>query len=397
MKALTAAPLLVAFVALSCSEERAPQRAPGDNDGERAPASDAGLEPVAIVSLDPGPDNHVCRSDDDCPDSDVCCFSASLGVCQALEPGAACPRPDLAVFVANDWRPVIRERLFGGQATACELDMGCVGGFGLRRLLEFSVEAANLGAADLILGVPGMTGITQSGCAAISYSTSFLIYELSSTSGARVAQGMGVANQCTLRANDAVPSAFTDCSILGMRRYSYQTYEAGSFCQWIDITTVGPGDYELSITINREGVELESNKDNNRLVLPVHIAERDPLAACLDPDPLLFPSELECGWALVPDVTNIRCTPGERSSVVCRSEPYAPILRACAGAGACSSGVALTLEQYYESPEEAAASPCGDDPSCIESRFDCPSSGTYTFMYSLEANATATCAPVPPV
>lgn len=395
MKLLAPAALVLALILASCSEDRAPEPVARSNEGEPTPRSDAGLEPVPIISLDPAPENHVCRSDDDCPGSDVCCLSGGLGVCQTLQPGLACPRPDLAVFVTHDWTPTIRERLFGGELSNCEIDIGCVGGFGLRRLLEFSVETANLGAADMILGVPGMAGITESSCAALSYSSTFLLYELSSTSGARVAQGMGIANQCTLRASSATPTAFTDCSILGMRRYSYQSYEPGSFCQWIDITTVDPGDYELSITINRDGVELESSADNNRLVLPVYIPDRDPLVACVTPDPALFPGELECGWALVPEATSARCTPGARSSVMCRSEPYAPLLRACAGSRACSSAVALELQQYYDSPEEAAASPCGDDPHCIESRFTCPSSGTYTFMYSLQANAEATCEPAP--
>src|SRR5690606_249065 len=90
----------------------------------------------------------LCRGDEDCTSGRRCCIAGAYGTCQALEPLAACPLPDLAVLASGQGL-TLTEAAFDGLTRSAG---GCVRERGLRRRLRVQAAIANLGAADFLLG-----------------------------------------------------------------------------------------------------------------------------------------------------------------------------------------------------------------------------------------------------
>lgn len=214
---------------------------------------------------------------------------------------AARAQPDLALdldTLAADVRTEVR--VFAPDACVLQPSDLCVGGPGARKLLRFGVFAVNQGDADLVMGVPsadetlpnGDPRWTFSACHAHWHFRSFARYELRPRGGS---EALLTGRKQSFCVEDTKPAP----GVTGERRYccrptdecampGVQGIQAGwgdlygstLDCQWLDITDLPPGDYDLWVMLNPEGVlcgvgdggELcESNPANNVGVVPVTV------------------------------------------------------------------------------------------------------------------------------
>lgn len=167
--------------------------------------------------------------------------------------------------------------------SACELqpiDL-CVGGPGPRALLRFSVLAVNQGTADLVLGVPPMIDppnqgeFVYSACHMHYHFTSFARYELrtrGTTTVIRPGQKRSFCVEDTQQVDPAVSVDKKYCctstcgNLQGVQVGWGDLYPSTLPCQWIDVTDVPPGDYDLCVFLNTEGLLAEDPAGNEGCV-----------------------------------------------------------------------------------------------------------------------------------
>lgn len=184
---------------------------------------------------------------------------------------------------------------------ACELQATdrCVAGPGPRALLRFSVFAVNQGTADLVLGVPpGMIEppnhgeFVYSGCHDHYHFDSFARYELRSRGTSTVVapgQKRSFCVEDTRQAGSKTSRKFCCTPECGNRQGVQvgwgDLYPSTLACQWIDVTGVAPGDYDLCVSLNTEALLAESANGNSGCVdvtiaphaLPApHVTVRSP-------------------------------------------------------------------------------------------------------------------------
>lgn len=274
-------------------------------------------------------------------------------------------------------------------ANACELDMSeqCVDSAGLRRLLRFSVETINLGDGDLVLGNPaGHPGFQWSECHQHSHFRGYADYRLLSTDGSEVVVGRKQAF-CLLDSEpytlEASTTGIYSCLNQGLQAGWADVYPADLPCQFLDITDVPDGDYNLAIEVNPEGRLADSSHANNVGSIALRIGDAEletPTEACPDFAPrYLNRIESECGWNFVGEFD---CTPGELSGAGCSQNCGVgsctgdPMLRVCdAIEPNCTSSVALGRNN------DRCFSMCP-----MTANFLCPSSGRLA-VYTASAQA----------
>lgn len=224
---------------------------------------------------------------------------ALLVVLLALATRAAA-LPDLAIdaaTLAGDVRTEVK--VFAPDA--CELQPAdlCVGGPGARKLLRFAVLSTNVGDVDLVMGTPNPDDTLPNGDPTWVFSScpshnhwhfvDFARYELRERGGSAVvvtgqkrsfciedtrpseAAGPNPARRYCCRGTDSCEMP----GIQGMQVGWGDLYGSTLNCQWIDVTEVPPGDYDLAVLINPDGVlcgaggVCESNAANNVAIVPV--------------------------------------------------------------------------------------------------------------------------------
>lgn len=210
---------------------------------------------------------------------------AHCGACgNACEPGQACvdgectdvgALPDLWVDANILATSVdIVERDF--PANHCAIEERCVGGTGRRRLLRFSTVTVNTGTADLVIGPPAENErLVWSECHRHYHFEGYAEYRLFNLDGELAAVGHKQA-YClmdTTRYDPAAPSTRPQysCSNQGISMGWGDSYGRGLDCQWVDITGVPPGQYELEITLNEQRLFPELDYSNNTTRVTVHI------------------------------------------------------------------------------------------------------------------------------
>jgi hypothetical protein len=194
--------------------------------------------------------------------------ACGLSSCQAGQ-----PCPDLAVDV-NDLAGsiVIGERSF--DETSCAIAEGCVTQTGTRRLLMFDTATMNIGNADLVVGNP-----TQSACFKWSQCHQhyhfrgvgrYTLYQQDGTTVAAVGHKQGFCIDDTYAAPGldvapAVPSAelFNCTDNQGLHVGFEDVYPNNIDCQWIDVTGLPAGTYQLSVVVNGDHYLPESDYTNN--------------------------------------------------------------------------------------------------------------------------------------
>jgi len=160
----------------------------------------------------------------------------------------------------------------------------CVGGPGSRKLLRFSVLARNNGPGDLIVGAPAQSPdmFEFSECHGHFHFESFARYELRASDGTLVATGhkQSFCVEDTERIADDAPlerkysctlGSPTPDAIQGVQAGWGDLYPSTLDCQWVDVTDVPPGDYQLHVFLNDAAVLPETTYLNNETSIPVSI------------------------------------------------------------------------------------------------------------------------------
>lgn len=159
----------------------------------------------------------------------------------------------------------------------CAVEQGCATGLGERRVVRFGSRMGNVGNADLVLGTPNEQSPpwAQDRCTGGLTLPRFALYELRDSSGRRVLQGTKNA-ACVTDAEEWMPGSGADCQSYSCGRQGIAPGCADNYgidlpCQWLDITGVPPGSYELQVTINPDRTMAELDYTNNTAKLRLEI------------------------------------------------------------------------------------------------------------------------------
>jgi hypothetical protein len=195
---------------------------------------------------------------------------ASLAACgdNAKRPDAFTGAPELALVTSQmDGTVMITNTDF--TPDACELVEGCIGAAGTRRLLQFSTVTANLGTADLDLGPVPPPGVSDgifvwSPCHMHHHVMGYADYELRDGTGV-IAAGhkQGFCIEDDEQVVPLGPSRGYNCTMMGISIGWADAYDRTKPCQWVDITDVVSGTYELRVTIDATGVLADSDPSDN--------------------------------------------------------------------------------------------------------------------------------------
>jgi Lysyl oxidase len=337
-----------------------------------------------------------------CAAGECCSPQAGHFQCVARDAAGLCPLADLFIDASRiDNLYSVEWAYF--PANDCAIVEGCVGASGWRRLLKFDTWTPNIGNADLFLGNPTSatsTYFVYSSCHMHYHFNTYADYSLTDASGASAATGHKQA--FCLEDYYHYPSplnmsgAVYDCSYQGIEMGWQDVYKRTLDCQWIDITDVLPGDYNLNISLNTAHLLAESDYSNDSaqvaVTIPVDVLG-DPTVACTAGE---TGPRRDCGWTAEASHT---CTPGDMVTVACSSQ---------CGLGSCTGDTVMrvcdsTMPCVGHAPADIATN---DDSGCnglrcnsgspreccSQVKFTCPASGTYNVLWApYDSNGTATC------
>ena len=159
-------------------------------------------------------------------------------------------------------------------ANSCEVEEGMIGA-GTRRLLRYNTEVRNLGSRDMVMPSPeGNPFFEYHDCHGHYHFKGFASSRLLDLAGNELRTSNKVSF-CLLdglrwRA-DAAPEARYDCENQGIQAGWADVYDSGLPGQWIEIGDLPPGNYQLELTVNPDGILAETNYANNVVTLPVTI------------------------------------------------------------------------------------------------------------------------------
>ncbi len=167
-------------------------------------------------------------------------------------------------------------------AAHCAFIEGAVGGTGVRRLLRFDTIVVNLGEEDAVLGDPAdpeppftAADFIFSPCHGHYHFEGWATYALRDAGGAVVAVGHKQAF-CLLDSipySDLPPEGY-DCDFQGISSGWGDVYGKELDGQWVDITGVPEGDYDLVVTVNAGGKVLEATDVHpNSATVAVHVPD----------------------------------------------------------------------------------------------------------------------------
>lgn len=133
-------------------------------------------------------------------------------------------------------------------AAACDVNEGCVTGYGTRYVIQFTSKINNVGTLDYWIGnpasQPGMFNFNN--CHGHPHYEGYGDYRLIDMYG----NPMPVGHKNGYCVMDLCGFGQYNCGNMGISVGCYDAYGAGTQCQWIDITDVPDGDYRLAIVIN---------------------------------------------------------------------------------------------------------------------------------------------------
>ncbi len=191
-------------------------------------------------------------------------------------PARAVDQPDLVLDIQSLSTSITFDVL-SFAPNACELQATdlCIDGPGTRKLLRFDVFAINQGTADLVLGDPsrnpppldphGQPLFVYSQCHGHYHFNSFARYELRVRDQATVVKAGSKRAFCvedTRAATSTEPRRY-DCNNQGIQVGWGDLYPSSLPCQWIDVTDVAPGDYDLWVLLNTAQLLPESDYGND--------------------------------------------------------------------------------------------------------------------------------------
>lgn len=191
----------------------------------------------------------------------------------------ACALPDLTIdtqTLAASTEVVVRSFAPG----ACELEEGCIGATGPRTLLRFTLRTPNVGEGDLELGDPELNPVFDfSDCHGHHHFSDYAYYRLLDLDGNVVASGHK-QGFCLLDGDrwreDAAQASRYGCQFQGIQAGWADTYGSSLPCQWVDVSGLAAGAYELEVSLNPGRTVPEASYDNNIATVPVVI----PASSC---------------------------------------------------------------------------------------------------------------------
>ena len=190
---------------------------------------------------------------------------------------SAAPLPDLVLDEAY----LLDSTRFDIQSIQdpCAVQQGCATGLGDRRVVRFGSRMGNIGEADFLLGPPEQQNPlwTQDSCSMRFSLAGFARYELRDASGQLVLTG--TKNEfCMTDAEEWLPESGAQCHKYTCQKQGIvpgcaDNYGTDLPCQWLDVTDVPTGDYELSVTVNAVHAIAEQDYANNNVKLRLRIGE----------------------------------------------------------------------------------------------------------------------------
>lgn len=210
----------------------------------------------AEVCVDTCPEDRSC--------GDECC---PLGT-ECVD--GACPLPDLWIdetYLAEG--VYVDQRVF--EEDSCALVEGCIVEGGSRKLLRFPLKTPNTGAGNLHLGAPADEELFEfSTCHEHYHFSTYAAYDLVDSADQIVAVGHKQAF-CLMdyARGDGSRRPRYDCAFQGISAGWSDIYEGYLDCQWVDVTDVPPGEYQLRVRLNIEAELAESDYANNEVLVPV--------------------------------------------------------------------------------------------------------------------------------
>jgi hypothetical protein len=155
-------------------------------------------------------------------------------------------------------------------ADSCEVVEGCIATPGVRRLLRFATVTENVGDGDLALGhvpPPGVSAgiFVWSPCHMHHHIAGYAAFELRDGSGV-VATGrkQGFCLEDDEQVDPRLGGSHGyNCANQGISPGWADVYGVSLPCQWIDITDVPSGSYQLHVIIDDSGVLEDTDHGNN--------------------------------------------------------------------------------------------------------------------------------------
>ncbi len=159
-------------------------------------------------------------------------------------------------------------------ASACDVDEGCVTGYGTRYVVAFTSKIDNIGPLDYYIGSPfaNPTMFNMVNCHGHAHYEGYGDYRLYDTNNNLIPvghkNGFCVIDLCGF-------GQYT-CGNMGISAGCYDVYGVGTQCQWIDITDVPDGQYRLAIIVNSHHLpdalnHYEINHENNAIQICIEI------------------------------------------------------------------------------------------------------------------------------
>lgn len=230
------------------------------------------------------------NADKDC--AGVCFGEAALDACQICsggttgkdpsDPDDCAAGPDLLVDGAY-MRSTIEQDFIDVPTNSCLVNEACVTGTGRRRVVRFGTRIANIGNQDLVVGTPEMENPLWSWdpCHGHFHFQDYADYDLIDVSTSSVLpigskNGFCVLDLETWDPNLATGSCdFYTCEYQGISVGCADIYDSSLQCQWIDITGVEPGQYDVRVTTNPQSNIFELDYSNNSATVRIEIGETD--------------------------------------------------------------------------------------------------------------------------
>ncbi|MFO0550608.1 MAG: lysyl oxidase family protein [Polyangiaceae bacterium] len=215
--------------------------------------------------------------DHDAPTCSPACAEGSFCGSDCTCHGVGDPLPDLVINAERLADEVLFDEI-NVDASSCSYVESCVGGLGARKIMRFSVEAINQGQVTLNIPQPNTRPdlFEYSSCHGHFHYSGFAAYELLDQEGNVVVTGrkqafcMEDTAQYHLGPNIGCNKLYT-CEEQGIQAGWSDLYGNGLDCQWLDITDVPAGDYQLRVTLNPGHQFEELTLDNNAATVPVTI------------------------------------------------------------------------------------------------------------------------------
>ena len=227
-----------------------------------------------------------------CMDTEACNYNplASVSDGNCLYPGdPACPDgPDLIVL-----EDVLSSSLYMSSmnvpANDCQVEEGCMNGYGMRDIIRFTTHIQNIGNIDYYIGSPSANPdqFDFENCHNHTHYKGYAEYKLYDLNGVELP--IGFKNGfCVMDLEcSGGGSAQYGCSTMGISAGCGDIYSSGLSCQWIDITDIDTGTYTFVNTTNwdndPDGLgNVETNLMNNWAQLCIYIGRDQNGAAFVE-------------------------------------------------------------------------------------------------------------------